>query len=335
LHLNLLNAATKLNAEIAADPAFAPVYELLAQDAKRQSRNPEVFPPIYDVLLRGIVEDVHGILEKLRLQVDETALDDCRPLNGFTRRTYFAPHLIDHSGENTCVMQDENVLTDIDLERFPLVYFPTEGLFDDIVGHDVYWGMGAPYTRREAHDTLAKASRSLRAYSPEIYDGFCDAIRVLALTGEPVTDVPRSFSARTLYAGGIFSAIKRDNVPAMVENLIHEYYHQRLWLWWMIESPDDLPNQDTTIVSPVTGATKSVQVMLHAFLIYVSVSDYYRYALAHENIPEPSREWVHKRFAVLRANATLLRDRLLGSLDGRPQTKRFVNCVADHISVTV
>lgn len=331
LHINLLNAATKLNGEVAEHPAFAHVYDLLVQDRARQSRNPEIFPPIYEVLLRGVGEDARSVLGRLRLQVEDRAIDECLTKDGFYRRTYFTPHLLIRS-RNSCKSLDENVIIDVDGVHFPLVYFPTAGLFDDIVGRDVYWGSSAPFTRDEARRTLRRAATSLKKYSTEIYSGFCDSVRVLALTGEPVEDVPRSFSARTLYSGGIFSAIKLNNVPAMVENLIHEYYHQRLWLWWMIEGPADLPDEQTRIVSPITGATKTVQVMLHAFLIYVSVIDYYRWTIDHEENSEGSRAWAKRRLEALSINSIELRNRLFDSLDGRPETKRFVSCVGDHLS---
>src|SRR5205085_5909118 len=101
-------------------------------------------------------------------------------------------------------------------------------------------------------------------------------------TGEPDVADRSSFSARMFYAGGIFSSLLRGNVPALVENLIHEYFHQRLWVWWSIESPQDLPPETLMIESPVTRTQKSVRVMVHAFLIYIGVCAYYRFALENE-----------------------------------------------------
>jgi len=214
---------------------------------------------------------------------------------------------------------------------FPVFYMPYPGLFTDIVGRNAYNGANEKFSSQYARKMVEAAASSLAAYSPELYAGFCEAIGVVALTGEPDVQDRSSFSARMYFAGGIFSSLLRDNVPALIENLIHEYFHQRLWVWWSIEGPQDLPPETVTIVSPVTKTQKSVRVMLHAVLIYIGVSAYYRFALEHEVMSVQAREWVERRHARLSAGCADLRELLLESLGAYPESRRLAQFMADLI----
>ena len=68
------------------------------------------------------------------------------------------------------------------------------------------------------------------------------------------------------------------NTPLTAESLIHEYYHQRIWLWWLIEAPAHLPPREVMMTSPVSGQQRPVCVMMHALLIYASLIDFYSWA---------------------------------------------------------
>ena len=79
--------------------------------------------------------------------------------------------------------------------------------------------------------------------------------------------MPRHFRS---VDGGVFVSISHP--LEIAEQLIHEYYHQQIWPWWLVERPADLPDESITIVSPITGSVRSVAVMVQALLIYISVS---------------------------------------------------------------
>jgi len=117
-----------------------------------------------------------------------------------------------------------------------------------------------------------------------------------------------------------------DSPTLLVESLIHEYYHQRIWLWWLIEAPADMPDHSMTIVSPVSRQERPVQVMMHALLIYVSLTDYYHWA--GRLFPGES-DWIGRRWRTLHAGAVGLLRMLQGVLAGRDESLRFVNAIAE------
>jgi hypothetical protein len=109
--------------------------------------------------------------------------------------------------------------------------------------------------------------------------------------------------------------------------LIHEYYHQRLWLWWLIEAPPDMPDRAVTIVSPISKQERSVQVMMHALLIYISLTDYYRWA---EHFSAGESDWIGKRWRKLQSGAVELASVLRDALVGCNESLRFINAVAEY-----
>jgi hypothetical protein len=210
--------------------------------------------------------------------------------------------------------------------QFPVVYLPFPGLFDDVVGADTYCGDGDWVDAVTVEQRLAAAAAQIRAYCPVLYDGFRAAIGTIAVTGERGEDIRQSYSAEVTFAGGIFVAIPDDNIPSLVEGLTHEYYHQRLWLWWLIEPPADLPPEELTIVSPVTNAERSALVMLHALLIYASACDFYRHA---SRSGDAHAAWCAARLEQLELGTRQLVAELEQVLWDRPESLRFVRAVQE------
>jgi hypothetical protein len=170
-------------------------------------------------------------------------------------------------------------------EQCPLVYKPYPSLFSDLhenyKGHD-YEGEVGPLV-----DLTCKAIALLSRYSPEIGDSFSQEIGTVAYmpTG---ASIAKSFSLRNYYIGGIFVSIS--DAISVAEQFLHEYYHQRIWPWWMVESPADLPGNNVTLVSPMTGRVRPASVMIQALLIYSSLLDYYNFVLSATEISEFGEE---------------------------------------------
>jgi hypothetical protein len=330
LPLHMLGSLSKANPDFDRDARLGDIREKLRETSRTYWKNPEIYPLLYGLLLRNSDLSQDMFFERMEYQILDSRLDPAHTPNGFYRRPWAEPQVI-QVADGALKLHSDIVVKGIEAEAFPAVFMPRSGLFDDVVGADVYYGADPAFDMSEAAAIFTEAAASLRRFSPELYEGFCDAIGLVALTSEPVGEVPRSFSARMFYAGGIFSAILKDNAPSLVENLVHEYYHQRLWLWWSIEAPEDLPPQDMTIRSPVTGADKSVQVMLHALMIYTSVCHYYDFALSKEPLPPPVRDWVEQRRSKLATGSRKLLDLLMEALPDRPETRRYVAHVGDFV----
>jgi hypothetical protein len=210
----------------------------------------------------------------------------------------------------------------------PLLYGPVPHLFDDVVsGRAVYDGSPLPVKPTAIRQVFLDASETLRRYDATLHAGFAEAVGTVAVVGGWNLNDRSSYSSGSYYTGGIFTTLS-DSPTLLVESLIHEYYHQRLWLWWLIEAPDDLPARDVVTTSPVSGEERPVQVMMHALLIYVSLVDYYRWA--EEVSDGPTRTWTGRRWRTLQAGSATLLATLRAALATRPASLRFVDAVAAH-----
>ena len=328
LPFNLLRAAGSTHPQLQTLPGFAALSESLADVSREQWNNPELYPHLF-ALLKGSA-DIAPVrsIQSLLVHIGAVPLIPEESQPGFCRRRVPRPTVCRIDGEH-CVEIVDAIVDHGIMAPFPIVYLPYPGLFDDVVGAGVYDGSAGARMAAHAPRMIGDAASALERYSGELYEGFREAIGTVGLTGEPEVAERSSYSSRMYYAGGIFSSLLQDNVPALVENLVHEYYHQRLWVWWSIEAPEDLPDESVTIQSPVTGMQKSVRVMLHAFLIYIGVCEFYRFALAHEQLPDHVAAWVGRRLAHLTNGSIELRARLIESLQPYPESLRLAQFLGD------
>lgn len=298
----------------------------LLEDAEAgRWNNPELYPSLFQ-LMRADADRDHA-LKCLELQLG--CVDLC-PAN-------FAPGFYRQGGGHSRVRRivddrvfdlSSSIVWQLEKSSFPTFYLPYPHLFDDVIGEAVYMG-AAEIDRPDLEKVVHGAQSALRQYSIELHDGFCDAVGSVALVGTQAGLDRSSYSARMRYAGGIFSSFLANNVPALLENLVHEYFHQRLWVWWSIEAPGDLPPEGVTIVSPITNLDRSVQVMIHALMIYIGVAGLYAYCLDNLVLAPTTREWAERRLARIQDGIKALPSRLRERLEDCPQTLRFVNFIAD------
>lgn len=330
---HLLSAAGKSDPALQQSSRFQLLCQKVSSVSREQWNNPELYPHLFALLRRSSDSSdktADRCIRNIEFQLGEVELDVEQFSSGFYRRRVPRANVF-HICDGCVYDLAELVIPNPAVNSFPLFYMPFPELFTDVVGPDVYDGSRGKFTVEYAQSMIAAGASSLLRYSPELYAGFCEAIGVVALTSGPDVADRSSFSSRMYYAGGVFSSLLTDNVPALLENLIHEYYHQRLWVWWSIEGPHDLPPETLMIESPVTRAQKSVSVMLHAFLIYIGVCAYYQFALEHEAISESTAHWVERRLARLSVGTIELRDLLLKSLSGYPESLRLAQFLADMI----
>lgn len=286
--------------------------------------NPELYPSLFQLTRADADRD--RALKCLELQLGCADLCPAHFEAGFYRqggsrcrvRRIVDGRVVDLSGATVWRLEDSD---------FPTFYLPHPHLFDDVVG-GVYIGAG-DIDRSDLEEAVRGAQSALRRYSAELHDGFCDAVGCVALVGMQAGLDRSSYSARMRYAGGIFSSFRPNNVPALLENIVHEYYHQRLWVWWSIEAPGDLPPEGVTIVSPITHLDRSVQVMIHALMIYVGVAGLYAYCLDSLALAPTTREWAERRLARIEEGIRTLPSSLRERLGDCPKTLGFVNFLAD------
>lgn len=287
--------------------------------------NPELYPSIFRLMRPGTDHD--DAMRCLELQLGLVDLSPASFKSGFYREGGSRSR-VRRIADGTISDLSSSILWRLGGSEFPVFYLPYPHLFDDVVGEKVYIGV-AEIDRSDLESMVRGAQSALRGYSPELHDGFCDAIGSIALVGIEGGLDRSSYSARMNYAGGIFCSFLNSNVPALLENIVHEYYHQRLWVWWTIEPPDDLPPEDVTIVSPITHLDRSVQVMVHALMIYIGVASLYTYCLDNLPLAPPTRAWAERRLAMIQAGIETLPCRLRERLAACPKTLGFVNFLAD------
>jgi hypothetical protein len=213
----------------------------------------------------------------------------------------------------------------------PLVYAPRPHLFDDIESKCY---RGQPSCDPDSLLSSVNGAYDLiKNYSPEIADGFTRTINVISFMRRDRAGV-KSFSMRNVYIGGIF--VSESGLLLLAEQFIHEYYHQCIWPWWLIEPPSDLPNNQDQITSPITGRLRPISVMVHALLIYCSLIDFYRFALSSPELQDYDEEEVQEARAALsriETGVTPLFIALRTALAERPETRSIVETVANAVAL--
>ena len=330
LPLRFIEGAFLANPKLRTSDAFLEVNEAIASKPASTRHNPELYPHLNRLLMPD-----HPSLERhVRAIRIHLGLDMLAPSDGATSRFW----RIAQRGASVFEIRDEQLQRIDDLvptgaedSRFPLVYQPYPQLFDDI---DRSCYRGQPVCDpRGLRSSVSAALALIGAYSPEIEAAIRRTISVVAFMRRDRSGV-KSFSMRNFYIGGIF--VSDSHRFLLAEQLIHEYYHQCIWPWWLIESPSDLPSDDNQIKSPMTGRLRPVSVMVHAFLIYCSLMDFYRFALSRSSIDQCGEEELQDASAALariETGVVPLFNALNAALIGRPKTGAIIETIADAVSL--
>ncbi len=207
------------------------------------------------------------------------------------------------------------------------VYRPHDRLFDDV--EPCLYGAQATLKSNEELDwLLLQALSIIDQYSRDLHQNIIGQLSAISLLKE-VNGRPISYSLRNRFIGGIFVTITS---PAeMAEQIIHEYYHQCLWPWWLIEPPEDLPDAELRVTSPVTGAARSLATMIQAVLIYASLLDFYTFAKT-KGLTGPdkaARNRAAQRALVIRTRYDNLASGVLEELERRPASQALVGTILE------
>lgn len=196
----------------------------------------------------------------------------------------------------------------------PDVFLPHNGLFSDFLNHEIYPDMKA-YDAEVLKEKLVRTLEIMKEFSKDIHEDFQSAVWNLVL----LTNTPRygltGLTMRYKYFGGIFYNPFLNDEYSGTEGLMHEYIHNRCWLWWDLVPPTGVPPESVRIVSPVTGAEVKVSAMIHAFIIYVCGLQFYRH-IQETNPPRhpAQRRKLNRRAAHLSRNMPILNRRLCATV---------------------
>lgn len=322
LPLLLLDVARETVPALATLEGFDDVERRLG-DGAGHWRNPELFPHLMALpSCREPASQAHLDALRVHLNLHPPTPSLCRTSRFVRLRTPRATVL---ESRASSLSEIRGVVSSPHGERGPLVYGPHRGLFDDVAQGLYHVAEPAADVERLAALVTA-ALNALRSYSIALADSVLNTVATVAFTTDDWR-ITRSFSMRTRYLGGVFTAVC--DPTALAENLLHEYYHCRIWTWWLVERPPDLPSDDDTLISPVTGMRRPVSVMMHALLIYASLIDYHRAAANARRSPDADA----RRHQLERRTATLV-DTLHGALRHRPFCQRFIDVVAGVVAVS-
>jgi hypothetical protein len=325
----MLRSAAQNFPGLAACSGFGELHDYLRTESPCHWNNPELYPHLLSL------QNVSGVTARQHIHALRTHLG----LRTVDQSSFCGHHLLRLHGPTPRVLELRDreivVLEGIACGRTnrarngrPVIYRPYPHLFDDIAG-TIYVGADPQIGENNLAELAERAMRELRAYCPVLAAGFANSVGAIAFTGDDFAIGARSYNAELAYLGGIFSAIPPSNIPALVENFIHEYYHGRLWAWWLLEAPSDLPPRDVHMVSPISQETRPVVVMMQALLIYTSVIDYYQFVLSNgSRYGQSVLDAVTHRLERLQIGTTALAERLDDVLGDRPQSRRFAAVVS-------
>jgi hypothetical protein len=328
LPYRLLSSAISINPSLTNCQGIDDVMSVVTSDGAR-CNNPELYPYLNCLMIPGYAAlqgPVDAIRTHLGLEaIEPAALRERR----FWRMRFPSPEVFENV--NGAVCKITGVISQASPGKlFPLVYSPHPNLFDDIDSRH-YRGAGFNGTRDLCMFSAEGAVRLMNLYCPVLASNFCREIKTIAFMPGQVGDA-RSFSMRNFYVGGIFVSLS-DPIK-LAEQFIHEYYHQCIWPWWMIDAPADLPTMDVTVESPVTGRIRPVPTMMHALLIYCSLIDYYRFVLS-DGICMSSQELdvskAKARLEQIACRIGALDDTLKKVLHDRPSSLAFVEFISRAI----
>jgi len=203
-------------------------------------------------------------------------------------------------------------------------YLPKDGLFSDIMNEKLYPEMNKPYDGEPLKVGIQKALGHMREFSEDIYQDFQDSVSNVVL----LTKTPRlgtsSLTMRYKYFGGIFINPFMNDEYKAVEALVHEYIHNRCWLWWEMYPPTGVPSENVKIVSPVTGNKVRVSAMIQAYIIYVNALQFYRFMQARvEGCSSGAILRMNRRAALIARGLPVLHKRLRRKVVGGTDTARL------------
>jgi hypothetical protein len=327
LPYRFVQGAVIANPALSEIAGFVDLCNLFASQVGRRWRNPELYPH----LNRLLIPNYPYLQQHIDALLIHVGMQELAPSSGSTSRFW---RVRDRSIAVTEIREgllrevDDALVPTTHSGPFPLLYRPFPGLFDDVESR-LYRGSDPDNrTAAELSELSVRALEIIDGYSHEMAVAFCEHVGTVAFM--PPSKDAKSFSLRNYYIGGIFVSIA--DPILLAEQFIHEYYHQRIWPWWLVDAPADMPSDEQVVLSPVTGRTRPISVMVQALLIYVSLVDFYRHVLRGSGNDVPmscDMSRARQRLTHLEAGVAPLRDTLRAGLVNCPGTHSLVDFIAN------
>jgi hypothetical protein len=322
LPVDLLDVAERRNPVLAERRReVAEVRDHVKREARSRAlwRDPEVFHPIVSLADEARERArADELLERLRLVLGLRSPETASLPDGFYRLAHRTGELVlCADGELRRFTSGWHLPSDDGLR----VYLPIPELFRDILAEEIYPSDAPLGDLDRAAGVYRRSMALVAAYDSSLHEDFLRTLSTVVLLPPvphaPAADDPSlrwSFNLRLRYFGAIFVNPFLVDEFGLAEGLIHEYIHQRFWLWWELDPPAGLPRGDATVRSPVTGARRPAAVMLQALFIYANALHFHESALAGTLGGPAASPWAAARAALLRRALPELAERLLNDV---------------------
>ncbi len=322
LPVHLLEIAASKTPVITRCRGFDEVLAALSAYAEEGWRNPELYPHLMSIQTGGS-RAAQREIAALRTRLGLAKPVPLRLQEGLFWRPWPATGTVWRREGNSLVAIAGGVLAPIKSLPATILYRPVDRLFGDVAPH-LYRGASVRLSSDRIRSRAEAAMQLISEYCPVLSANISRSVGILSFTSDK-PEVMRSFSLRNYFPGAVFSSL---GDPAQIaENLVHEYYHREVWRWWLVDCPADMPHEMETIISPITGEERSVQVMIHALMIYRSVVDFYQFHLdSHgEDLPDGRRrDRMIQRSRLIKRKLPDLANALSTAVSNRPKTRDLV-----------
>ena len=306
-------------------------------------RDPEIYYPIFSLSdLARDLDRVDQLLDVLRVHLGLSSVGAAGLPDGFYRLAHQDGTLVYRQGDSVRPVDAAWRLPEE--EGRPRVYLGLTGLFSDIlagiVPPDVYMGSSVEADLLAAAQHYQQAYALMATYDHQLAIDFCRIVNTVVLL-PPVADpldpdnpaMRWSFNLRFRYYGGVFVNPHLVDPFGLAEGLIHEYIHQRTWLWWMLDPPTGIPPVGSKVRSPVTGAVKDGTVMFQALLVYVNALDFYRRIEEQQDSVLAFSDWAKGRKAKLESALPALAENVLNVIPRDSTLGQLVNWSMARVSL--
>jgi hypothetical protein len=292
-------------------------------------RNPEIYPPLTAILR---AEQPSGTEKHLLTLLSQLTGNRSllKPQTGSACRFFHEDEVVYRWSPADGFSRYANKLSALGNDC--LLIWPVHGLYTDLVGEDLYPSDGndeiTPTILRTCFDGWALVER----LCPDLFRDMTQLIGAVILTPDFGHPTRWSYNLRLRYFSGVFINVFRTNKCAFAESLVHEYCHQRLWLWWSYDSLLPVSYDQITVQSPVTGNNRNARVMLHALIIYAIALGMAKGLLNDDEISVAEKEWAQNRIGLLSKAVPQLAERLLAVLT---TTEDRARSVIEHVLETI
>lgn len=289
-------------------------------------RNPEIYPPLMILIDPAKGVNLQASLLRLEIEARLARTEELFMCGDGVYRVGF-PHLrIIDVKAGRCRDVGHKVVFRVD-GFAPSFLLPYNGLVRDLLDVSLYPPVER-YDSRPLRRLCRRGLALLKFYDPALAEDLENAIEWIVLTPDFGHPHRWSYNLRLGYFRSLFLNPYRLNYSSFAESLIHEYYHQRMWLWWAYQPLDGMP-EEVTVVSPVTGRERPFPVMVQAFMIYVGLINFYRTIGAGRRKSEPSSTWESSRLAEIIRAVPLLYQALARKVEPGSETRALLDFLAE------